>query len=329
MQHTHYDNLKVTRNAPLEVIKAAYKILAQKHHPDLNPDNPDAARVMAIINAAYAVLSDPEKKRQYDLTLVDHTQSKSVHHAYQPQPPRYTAKSTSRSEYKTNRQSPQKKPSTPKHSNLKGIFKLSAIILIIMGAVSIYDAWQDKEMRAKAAISAYPKPNIGTQSVPYISQPLAQKPAPTIHPSSNPVASKPTYVKPVTAPNGRPWPTGAAYIQGYEILHRNGLSTLTVDNSQNNSSVHVRLWSIDAALPYAVRNFFIPAHSSFTVDKITAGNYDVRYRDLESGTLTKSEPFVINEIKQYDGIQFSNIKMTLYKVQNGNMRTTAIIESEF
>ena len=57
MQHTHYDNLKVTRNAPLEVIKAAYKTLAQKYHPDLNPGNPDAVRVMTIINAAYATLS--------------------------------------------------------------------------------------------------------------------------------------------------------------------------------------------------------------------------------------------------------------------------------
>ena len=35
--HTHYDNLKVARGAPQEVIRAAYKALSQKYHPDKNP----------------------------------------------------------------------------------------------------------------------------------------------------------------------------------------------------------------------------------------------------------------------------------------------------
>jgi len=64
--HTHYDNLKVARNAPPEVIRAAYKILSQKYHPDRNGNNPDAIRVIQIINTAYAVLSDPEKRREHD-----------------------------------------------------------------------------------------------------------------------------------------------------------------------------------------------------------------------------------------------------------------------
>ncbi|WP_151634595.1 J domain-containing protein [Noviherbaspirillum aerium] len=64
--HTHYDNLKVARNAPPEVIRAAYKTLSQKYHPDRNSDNPDAIRVIQIINSAYAVLSDPAKRREHD-----------------------------------------------------------------------------------------------------------------------------------------------------------------------------------------------------------------------------------------------------------------------
>ena len=47
--HTHYDNLKVAQNAPLEVIRAAYKALSQKHHPDRNPGDSEAARIMTII----------------------------------------------------------------------------------------------------------------------------------------------------------------------------------------------------------------------------------------------------------------------------------------
>jgi len=64
--HSHYDNLKVSRDAPQEVIRAAYKTLCQKYHPDRRIDDPDAERVMKIINASYAVLSDPVQRKEHD-----------------------------------------------------------------------------------------------------------------------------------------------------------------------------------------------------------------------------------------------------------------------
>jgi hypothetical protein len=63
---TYYDNLKIPRNASPEVIRAAYRRLSQKHHPDRNPDNPEAARVMVLINVAYQALSDPAKRARHD-----------------------------------------------------------------------------------------------------------------------------------------------------------------------------------------------------------------------------------------------------------------------
>ncbi|MBR7940992.1 J domain-containing protein [Burkholderia cenocepacia] len=62
---THYDVLRVTRDAPPEVIRAAYKALSQKWHPDRN-SSPDAAAMMQAINAAYAVLSNPVERARYD-----------------------------------------------------------------------------------------------------------------------------------------------------------------------------------------------------------------------------------------------------------------------
>ncbi len=64
--HTHYDNLKVARNAPPEVIKAAYRILSQRYHPDRNPGKPDAHRVMALVNESYQVLSEPKSRAAHD-----------------------------------------------------------------------------------------------------------------------------------------------------------------------------------------------------------------------------------------------------------------------
>src|ERR1700756_162149 len=64
--HTHYDNLKVSRMAPQEVIRAAYKALSQKYHPDKNPGDEKAARIMAILNSAYNTLSDPQRRKEHD-----------------------------------------------------------------------------------------------------------------------------------------------------------------------------------------------------------------------------------------------------------------------
>lgn len=66
--HTHYDNLKVARRAPPEVIRAAYKALSQRYHPDRN-DSPDAPRIMRLINEAYAILGDPDRRKAYDREL--------------------------------------------------------------------------------------------------------------------------------------------------------------------------------------------------------------------------------------------------------------------
>lgn len=66
----HYECLKVTRDAPAEVIRAAYRSLSQKHHPDKNVGDNEAVRVMARLNYAYSVLSDPAQRALYDAQLM-------------------------------------------------------------------------------------------------------------------------------------------------------------------------------------------------------------------------------------------------------------------
>ena len=63
---THYDNLKVSRDAPIEVIQAAYRSLARKHHPDRTGGAPESEAIMKIINASYEVLSDPQARAKHD-----------------------------------------------------------------------------------------------------------------------------------------------------------------------------------------------------------------------------------------------------------------------
>jgi curved DNA-binding protein CbpA len=61
-----YKTLKISRDAPDEVVRAAYKVLASKYHPDKNPGDDASARMMQHINDAYALLSNPIRRSEYD-----------------------------------------------------------------------------------------------------------------------------------------------------------------------------------------------------------------------------------------------------------------------
>ena len=65
----YYDVLGVAKDADARTIKSAYKKLAKKYHPDVNPG---AGEKFTEINDAYQTLSDPQKKAEYDKKIQDY-----------------------------------------------------------------------------------------------------------------------------------------------------------------------------------------------------------------------------------------------------------------
>ena len=63
----YYRILGISEQADEEQIKHAYRKLAKKYHPDLNPDNPEAEAKFKDVSEAYEILGDAEKRKKYDL----------------------------------------------------------------------------------------------------------------------------------------------------------------------------------------------------------------------------------------------------------------------
>src|SRR6476659_11350413 len=79
----YYKILGLDKSAGTEDIKKAYRKLARKHHPDLNPNDKEANKRFQQINEANEVLSDPEKRRKYDQYGKDWQQAEQFEQARQ------------------------------------------------------------------------------------------------------------------------------------------------------------------------------------------------------------------------------------------------------
>ena len=71
MNKNYYEILQVNKNASNEIIEKAYKTLVKKYHPDLQQESTKAIseEKLKLINEAYDILSDSEKRKQYDISL--------------------------------------------------------------------------------------------------------------------------------------------------------------------------------------------------------------------------------------------------------------------
>jgi hypothetical protein len=352
--HTHYDNLKVMRNAPPEVVRAAYKTLTQKYHPDRNPGDAKAARIMSLLNDSYGVLSDPVKRRSHDQWIEKCELEGETQEANSSDP-------TMKAKPKWKPAEPVTPPKEPSPLSLKlkyfgwlaessfavifrvmGPFLGLALVILVIAVVNTRTTnkpdftSQASPVALPQSYSAIPPPSQSQATTSIGPEEIRPEDVSATPPPARPHAATPTsndnvpvYVRAPLTPYGMPWPASAAYLKEFPILRAKGLSKVTVDNNQNSSDVLVKLVWLGSTKAFPIREFFIPAHGTFTVNRVSAGKYDVRYRDLDSGQLTRSEAFDLEETRIPGGTEYSNYNITLYTVPDGNMQTYSLAESDF
>ncbi len=151
--------------------------------------------------------------------------------------------------------------------------------------------------------------------------------SPISHPKSLVAAFK--YVRPKTADNGSPFPKSSGYIKGYPIQFKEGLSSITVDNSKNSSDIFMKLYTLNSTPPQAIRVFFIRKGEKFIIKNVKAGSYDLRFRDLNYGGLSRTDEFNLEEYKEFDGSTKFHRFTLILKSQHGNIKMYPISEQEF
>lgn len=305
---THYDNLMVARNAPPEVITAAYRQLSLKYHPDRNPGDANAQRVMSIINASYAVLSDPARRSEHDLWIDERARrvwEEAAFASAREIDERSSSSVPSRDGHPLWNRSVNMVSPLIDAGRIIGLHPIYTLLLLFMAVIALFGSLRN-------AIA-----------------PGKPEPVQTEMANTQPPVIQSEFVRPATAPNGSPWPRSAAYLGLYPRLRANGLSTVTVDNSANGSDVFVKLTYLGGTKPKPVRHIYIPAWKTFTMRNVEVGRYDVRYEDLSDGEFFRTDSFDLRQVNEQGGTRYSATTLTLYKVPNGNMETHSLSSADF
>lgn len=301
---THYDNLKVSQDAPIEVIQAAYRSLAKKYHPDVYPAHPDAERIMRLINTAYEVLRDPVRRKEHD-AWISRENGKN-----------FKEKNQKETTTEPSSQSVNSQDVKPPHWSTQFIktvmlilrstfmiFRVIAICSLVgwLGYILIFD-----NHRSDSG-------STNTHS------PAADKKIPFSSECAIPME---------TAPDGNPWPKNPRVLMSND--YRNGLSSLTLDNSRNSQDLLIKLTSVaDRKTTHYMREAFIPAGKELVLTSVPAGNYVVKMKDIKSGCAQVSEPISLYERQTAEGTEYSNSSLTFYPVVNGNTQLSNLPQSQF
>lgn len=331
----HYTTLGVTQDAIPEVIKAAYRAMSQKYHPDRNPGDAEAKARMQAINAAYAVLSCPDERARYDRTL-------SATEAHNKSPRQTDADSGATGEFTSSvddeygqtlyeSDSPMGSgamPLAPEPVRLLRSGEYAALIIFTLITVLIFAMGQTaqppRQSPATPATAAALIPVPPAPSPPRDNQP-ASVPIP---PSKSPAVSA---MKVPKAPNGIPWPAASGYLEGYDSSDYGG-SIIELVNTNTKNAFFVKLVNTARNAEYASRYLFLGSRQGFSIVNIAPGSYFLAYQDLMGGGYYRTDTFNLSQQPSPQDptrLQFTTVRFEFSARPGGYLDSRAISAAEF
>jgi curved DNA-binding protein CbpA len=346
---THYDNLKVAMDAPVDVIEAAYRALVQRYHPSRN-STANAIRIRKIIGTAYEVLSDPTRRKGHD-EWIRRMQGESRLKGF-------ALRAKTRLEIAISEPGRALIPLRP----YRAYIAVSAIALALLW--THYASPPPHENAAPATTitvdRTYPTPSKAStyspavelqfnQSMPESSQTRDASISADNSSSSRRQTRKARLLiadseKAVRGannwrrfdPNGSPWPTMSGYIAmpadtGCLQPLGNGLASTTVDNAGNGYNVFVKLVANpDSNIDHCSAAWiFVMAHDKFTIDGVNAGQYSIFFRELFSGTTEKTPAVALDSYRNAREEGGTEYYVTVYTRPDGQLHPISISDDVF
>lgn len=307
--HTHYDNLKVARMAPQEVIRAAYKALSQKYHPDKNPGDEKAARIMAIVNTAYTALNDPVRRKEHDEWIAaEEWEVAWLESTHQEEGIRADGGRADVSRSRANGvpdwqaqdhtgDAAQGHHHSRRYRTIRrylallaaaGVGAAVALGMAFPGRVLPMIGMAPPPLAKATPAEAQTAPRDDSWPATRVATPETIEPAARISVLATTgltIAPRPpdcaNVLQTQAAPNGEPWPERSGYVGGYPLANQGKQMQVFIDNSANTVPVFVKIYDLDRNAN--IRHVYIQAGDTWNVSELAAGKYEVRYQDVQTG----------------------------------------------
>lgn len=278
---THYDILKVVRNAPVDVIKASYRVMSQKYHPDRNPD-PDALAIMTRINQAWDVLRDPERRATHDRWIAKQEGASTPPVAARPA---QTDSAFRQPRTHAARPAPtggRLRQLAARHGiAIAAVFAVATgICLLLSYLLAPAAAIVDDDVAVSATDSG-----VGGDTV-WLAKPWEAVPAKRL-------------------PHG--------YIEGEEQYYADGQLNFEIDNTDADRDAEVRLYRNGRT----VRSMFVHHGQRFVVERLSPGTYTIKYKVTVDGKLHAWQADADFHLSDSTGDTVSQDHVTMSRIDGG------------
>lgn len=309
--HTHYDNLKVSPNAPVEVIRAAYKAMAQKHHPDRNAEE-GAQQVMQGLNESWDVLSDPVQRAAHDAWIAEQEMARLADDAAASSAP-----------------GPVPPPARRRRRRKTGLARrwvpLASLSIFVGVSTFCVAVFSELSENAVPAVASTRSGSVARSTTPVPAPPAVEMAASAV--SGDVLQHQRT--QRALLDYGQALPDSSGAIIGARQTPGSGPVGLTIENPHTAAPVVAKLCHAVWSHCWALQHVYIEPGRTLTLNKLSPGKYDVRHVNLDSGLIYRSGMFEVPEAGKEKVAHQPALALTLREPADGRSGATRIDLHQF